>query len=149
MRVLLLADIRGTGRKDEIKDVAEGYARNYLIPKGFARVATQSVIKHKMARDEARNARALEVKKKNRELLLRANGTNVTIYARASLDGRLYAAVKEADILRALSAVGIPLSDNITVDGGNTIKQIGDYAITLTEPHGGSARITLSVRTPQ
>ena len=93
MKVYFLQDVPGVARAGEIKDVAEGYARNYLIPRRLAVVATEAVIEQVKARQAAEARRAAREAEELRELAARLEGLTVTVKVRAGKEGRLYGSV--------------------------------------------------------
>ncbi len=131
MKVYFLQDVPGVARAGEIKDVAEGYARNYLIPRRLAVVATEAVIEQVKARQAAEARRAAREAEELRELAARLEGLSVTVQARAGKEGRLYGSVTAADIAEAISAqVGRPI-DRRRVELAEPIRKTGEYQVVV------------------
>ena len=125
MKILLLADVKGKGKKDQIVNVSDGYARNFLFPKKLAVEADAKALadakEYKIAQDKAA-ARALAEK---------LEGVVVKIKATAGADGRLYGSITTADIAAALEEQsGIPLDKRKIVTDG-AIKAYGSYTLTV------------------
>jgi len=102
MEVILLQDVKGTGKKGELKDVSDGYARNYLIKKGIAKKATSGAKKELSAKKKARRREEqeeLDEAKKNKEIL---ENNSVDIEEKASEDGRLFGSVTTKQIAKAV-----------------------------------------------
>lgn len=102
MEVILLKDVKGTGKKGEIHKVAPGYAQNYLIKNGLAKEATnaaKSALKAKKKADEREQAEILEEAKKHKELL---ENNAVEIHEKASDDGRLFGSITTKKIADAI-----------------------------------------------
>ncbi len=131
MKVYFLQDVPGVARAGEIKDVAEGYARNYLIPRRLAMVATEAVIEQVKARQAAEARRAAREAEELRELAARLEGLTVTVKVRAGKEGRLYGSVTAADIAEAIAAqVGRPV-DRRRVELAEPIRKTGEYRVVV------------------
>ena len=114
MKVILLKDVKGTGKKNEVKEVSDGYARNYLLPKKLAVPADNTNMKELNEKNKSKELKAaVELGKKMEEL-------NVVIYAKAGDGGRLFGSITSKDI-----AEQIKKQHNIEVD---------KRKITLDEP---------------
>ena len=129
MKVIFNTDVRGQGKKGELKEVSDGYARNYLLPRKLASEATADNINALKLKERAR-ARQIELDKAqakaNAEKL---EGVQVIIRARAGEKGRLFGAVTNAEISRALSEqFGIEVEKNKIVQG-DPIKTFGAYTV--------------------
>src|SRR3990167_5168862 len=98
MKVLLLKNVEDLGHQGEIKMVSAGYARNFLIPRGLADIATQELIDQIERRQKKREFQAEADLKQTEELAERLNGQTLEIKARASEQGRLYASITPAKI---------------------------------------------------
>ena len=126
MKVVLLADVKGSGKKDQIVDVSDGYARNFLFPKKLAVPADNqsiNIIKNK----EASNAHKIEVERAAaKEIAAKLESAVVKIESGAGADDRLYGAVTSKDVVEALKA-----QHGITVDKRRVtmdpIKTLGKY----------------------
>jgi len=144
MKVLLLADVQGTGKKGAIVNVSDGYARNYLMPKKLAAEATPAAIK------EIERKRALEDKREQErraEALERASalrGQVIAIRAKGGEKGRLYGSVTGQEIADALKEQhGVELDKRkIECD---PIRQAGDVEITLRLYTGVTTSMTVRV----
>ena len=143
MDVILLTDVGGVGRRGEVKRVSDGYAMNYLIPRGFAEAATKDrVAKHESARkaEEAKKAAetdALALAVKSLE------AKTVTITAKATEKGGLFRAIGKKDIQNAvLTAFGIRVPESAF--GELHIKTAGDHEVTV-QVVGGKANMTARI----
>lgn len=139
MRVILLRDIPQLGNSGTIKDVADGYALNFLIPKGLAVEATQkNLAQHKKIQETAIQHK--EKEDEAYEILRRATeGKTIVILKPADAKGNLYAGVSAKDILQALRTAKFPLptnlqENNIIIDA--PIKVAGEHQITIKNPSG-------------
>lgn len=103
MKVLLLADVKGQGKKDQIIEVSDGYARNFLFPKKLAVVADAKVMSESKSKEEAKQFRLKEEKAAAKSLAEKIATLTVKITATSGADGRLYGSVTTKDIAEALS----------------------------------------------
>lgn len=148
MKVYFLQDVPGVARAGEIKDVAEGYARNYLLPRKLAVAATEAVIEQARARQAAEARRAAREAEALRELAGRLEGMTVTIAVRAGKEGRLYGSVTAADIAEAIARqVGRPI-DRRRVELAEPIRRTGEYEVVvrLGKDLAPRVRVTVSAR---
>jgi large subunit ribosomal protein L9 len=120
MKVIFLKDVRGAGRVGEVKDVAEGHARNFLIPRGLVEAATPDKIAKLEAQKQAREAAREREHEAQQAAAAALRGKTVTFTARATEKGGLFKQITPADIAKALKAQ----------HGAG----IGEEAITLAAP---------------
>ena len=102
MKVLLLADVKGQGKKDQIVEVSDGYARNFLFPKKLAVVADAKVMSETKSKEEAKQFKLKEEKAAAKALADKLATLTVTVTASAGADGRLYGSVTAKDIAEEL-----------------------------------------------
>ena len=145
MQLILLEKVVNLGQLGDIVKVKDGYGRNFLIPQGKAKRATEQ----NKAEFEARRA---ELEKHQAEILATAKGRaekleglTVQITQKAGVDGKLFGSVTNTDIAEALKAQGFDVAKaEIRMPEGH-LKQIGDYPITIALHHDATAKITVSV----
>ncbi|MBR4205480.1 MAG: 50S ribosomal protein L9 [Clostridia bacterium] len=131
MKVVLLQDVKGQGKKDEIVNVSDGYARNYLIPKKLA-VEADAKILNEIRAKEAAKARRVELEKKEaRETAAKFEAMLVKISIQAGADGKFYGSVTNKDIADALQEqYGIEIDKRkIVLDA--PIKAYGTYTVDV------------------
>lgn len=142
MKVILLKDVRGVGQHGDIKNVADGYAINFLFPQKVAEHATEEKIAHLESRKQEHQA---EIEKKEQELtdkILSLRGKKVVLSARATEKGGLFKAIAPRDIVRAIAAehsVDIPEE---VVSFPEHIKTIGEHVALLSSK---SQKVELTV----
>ncbi|MBT1247420.1 MULTISPECIES: 50S ribosomal protein L9 [unclassified Thermosipho (in: thermotogales)] len=145
MKVVLLRDVPKIGKKGEIKNVSDGYARNFLIPKGLALEATPKVLKR--LEDERKKAEEEKAKKKkeNEEILKNLQKYFYKILVKAGESGKLFGALTSSDIADAiLKFSGIKIDKkHIILD--KPIKNVGIYDILIKFPEGVSGKIKVEV----
>ncbi len=123
MKIVLLKDVANLGSAGEVKEVADGYARNYLVPQGFATLATKGLIKQAQERAEAQRKRELKARTDAEALSQRINGQTLRFVARVGELDRLYGSITNVDIAEKLAAqVGFDV-DRRRVELGDPIKR--------------------------
>jgi large subunit ribosomal protein L9 len=143
MKVLLIKDVKGLGKAGEIKNSKDGYARNYLIPKGFAKLATPEVIKEW---EEEQKRKEEELKKelaKLNELKEKIESTPIVIKHKLGANGQLYGAITNKEVAEALKEKGIEI-DKKHIDM-KQIKSVGEYEVDVKLGHGIHAKLKLIV----
>ena len=145
MKVILLQDVKGKGKKGQMLEVSDGYARNFMLPKKLAIEATADAINTMRMNDKATQERiakekaaALEISKKLREMTL-------TVTAKGGGNGRLFGAVTNQEIANALKAKsGIEL-DKRKIVLNDTIKNVGTYTVTCKLGYEINAPLTVKI----
>ncbi|MBQ2412153.1 MAG: 50S ribosomal protein L9 [Oscillospiraceae bacterium] len=104
MKVVLLQDVKDIGKKDQVVNVSDGYARNFLLPRKLAKEATAAAMSDVKAKESARAHHKREEIKAANELKAMLNGKEVTIKAKAGKEGKLFGAVTSKDVAAAIKA---------------------------------------------
>ena len=129
MKVIFNTDVRGQGRKGEMKEVSDGYARNYLLPRKLASEATADALNALKLKEKAKAAQMAKEKALAEENAKRLSGVVVQISARAGQGGRLFGAVTSQEIADALREQhGIEREKNKIVQA-EPIKQFGSFEV--------------------
>lgn len=146
MKVILLQDVKGSGKKGDLINAADGYARNFLIPKGLAMEATAGAINNKKVQDAAKAHHAQveleEAQKAQKEL----EGKMVTVKAKAGKEGRLFGAVTAKEVATALSEQYKITVDKRKVSLSMDIKAFGTYDFDLKLHTGVVAKMKVMVQ---
>lgn len=130
MKVILNKDVENLGHKDEVVNVADGYARNFLIPRGFALEATAATLKVLKERT-GRASRQLERELNSaRRLAQKLEGISLTVSKASGEDERLFGSVTKEDIVDGLREKGIDL-DRRLLDLEEPIKKLGIYVVKI------------------
>jgi large subunit ribosomal protein L9 len=129
VKVVLRTDITGVGRKGDVLDVADGYARNYLLPKGKALVATPGVEAQAEAMRKARAQRSAAERAEAVALADQLGGTTVRVTAKAGAGGRLFGSVSASDIANALASQTGAQIDRRSITLSESIKSLGTYTV--------------------
>ena len=127
MKVILLQDIKGTGKKGELKEVSDGYARNFLLPKNLAKKATAQAMSELKTAEEAKTFKIEEEKKRANGEKSQLEGQAIKITAKAGTNGRLFGSVTAKEIsaeLKKQFSINVD-KRKITLDAD--IKSFGTY----------------------
>ncbi len=146
MKVVLIQDVKGQGKKNDIIDVSDGYARNFLFPRKLAIVADAKAIndvKNKKSSEEHK----IELERANaREIAARLGETKVVISAEAGKDGRFYGAITSKDISDALKAQAKLDIDKRKIALDAPIKAFGTYIVDVKLYSGISGKLNVQVK---
>lgn len=129
MKVILLEDVKGKGKKGQILEISDGYARNFLLPKKLAIVATADAVNTVKMNDKATAERIAREKAAALDISNRMKDLIVTVYAKGGGNGRLFGSVTSQEIADALKKqAGIELDKRkIVID--DPIKNVGTYTV--------------------
>ena len=144
MKVILLQDVKGKGKKGQMIEVSDGYARNFMLPRKIAVEATADAVNTMRMNDKAtqeriarEKAEAMEISKKLREMPL-------TVTAKGGGAGRLFGSVTNQEIADALAKTGIKL-DKRKIIIAEPIKNVGTYTVTCKLGYEISAPLTVKI----
>ena len=145
MKIILIKDVPELGGKGEIVDVADGYARNYLVPRKMAVKATKGAIAQAEGMRQAAIDAAARAKEEADNLATALSGTRVVVAARAGDEGKLFGSIGAADVAEAITKfTGVDIAAK-TIDIEAPIKDIGLHEVTV-KPHAEVAfPVTLDV----
>lgn len=145
MRVILLHTVRNVGNKGDIKQVSDGFARNYLIPQGLAKLANTGDVQLLMRARERKERLGKRMLKTARSLSYAISGKTVVIEARADDTGTLYAAVTPLRIIAGVKDQYHAMLEPSQMGSFPPIKKLGLYTIPLALAPGISAELNLRV----
>ena len=145
MKVILLQNVKGLGKKDDMVEAAEGYARNYLIPKKLAVLADNKAQNELKGRVSSQQFKIEEERKAAKALAEKLNSTVVKIRSASGADGRLYGAVTSKDIAEALAKEHGITVEKRKLEIADTIKNYGTYSVTVKLYTDVSAKFTVVV----
>ena len=145
MKVIFNQDVRGQGKKGEMKEVSDGYARNYLLPRKLASEATPDMINAFKLKEKAKKAQMEREKAQAEENAKRLEGIQVTTSARAGQGGRLFGAITSQEISDALREQhGIEIEKNKIVQS-EPIKSFGSFEVKAKLGYEVSGKISVLV----
>ncbi len=145
MKVILQKDVPGLGKKDTAVEVAEGYARNYLIPKGLALPASSTALKRIAALRDAERRKHVREEDKAREDARKLKAQGITIRAKAGEKGRLYGSITSKDVADAIrEVIGVDV-DRRKIELKDPIRELGEHMVTVRLFSGVSADVMITV----
>jgi len=144
MKVLLCEDIKKLGWLGDVVDVTEGYARNYLLPQGLAKVATDGNIRAIAQEKAKRSEQRLQERKRIEKAVAAVNGAEAVLAAKVNEQGVLFGSITEPMIAANLRSQGFEVADEI-VKLPEHIKNVGAHEVTLrfTEDLTATVRVTV------
>ena len=146
MQVILMEKVVNLGNLGDVVKVKEGYARNFLIPHGKAKRATEANLKEFEGRRAELEKKAAEQLSAAQERATKLEGLSIVIARKAGVDGRLFGSVNNADVAEALAAQGIPVAKAEIRMPQGPVKQIGEYPLTLQLHTDVQAHVTVVVQ---
>ena len=146
MKVLFKKDVPDVAQAGQVKDVADGYARNFLIPRGLAVAATPQALKQVAELQAVAARHAAEEEDAARSLKTRLEAQPVVVEAKAGQQGRLYGSITTTDVATAIQKqLGTSL-DRRDLDIPEPVRQIGSYTVTARLHRAVTANVTVEVR---
>lgn len=144
MKIILKQDVSGLGKKGEIKQVADGYARNLLLPRGLAEEATPSLLRQRESREAAARKKTLRLEEEGRFKAAELEQRVFTCKAAAGEGGRLFGSVTAADIAAQLKRQGYDV-DKKKINLAEPIKSVGRHEVTVRLGPGIKATVIVQV----
>jgi large subunit ribosomal protein L9 len=145
MKIILTNEVSGLGTAGDIVEVKDGYARNYLVPRGFAIRWTKGGQKDVDAIRRARKIHEIQTLEQANEVKAKLEAVAVKLAVRAGDAGRLFGSVTPSDVVAAIKAVDGPLVDKRRVEIGSPIKTTGAHQVTVKLHSDVVARINVNV----
>ncbi|MBP2403966.1 50S ribosomal protein L9 [Streptomyces syringium] len=145
MKIILTHEVSGLGTAGDVVDVKDGYARNYLVPRGFAIRWTKGGEKDVAQIRRGRKIREIATIEQANEVKGQLEGIKVNLGTRAGDAGRLFGSVTPADIAAAIEASGGPKVDKRRVEVGSPIKTLGSHQVTVRLHADVVAKVNIDV----
>ena len=143
MKVILKADVKGTGKKGDIVEVSDGYGKNFLLKKGLAEIATSSGINEVNQRKAADSYHKAEELKAMKELAGKLNGVEVTVGIKVGENGKVFGSVTNANVVTALNEKGFKIEKKcVKMD---TVKTTGVFDAEIRLMENVTAKIKVNV----
>ena len=130
IKIVLKGDVAGVGKTGDVKQVKDGFARNFLLPRNLASVATDHALRQVEIDQKKKETKKVLEKKKAQELAEKFNNLSVTMAVEVNEDGRLYGSLTAQDVEKALSAEGIEI-DKKMILLASPIKDLGIYDLDI------------------
>jgi large subunit ribosomal protein L9 len=144
MKIILMQDIENLGYEGDTADVARGYARNHLIPKGLAMEASEANLKALEMRKKKILARRAKDKEEAEQVMGRLSGITVKVSAKAGEDGKLYGSITSRDIAQQLDSQGVVV-DRRKIIINEAIRSLGEFHVSIKLHPEVLATITVMV----
>ena len=144
MRVILLKDIENIGKQYEIKEVKDGYARNFLVPKGLAKLATKKAIEWAELQKGLLQKQDEEGLKKIQELVSNVDGTEVMISVKIGEEGQLFEKITIQKIIEKLKELGFDIKKG-QIELEEPIKELGEFPLKIKFEHNLEGEIQVVV----
>ena len=144
MKIVLLDDLPTLGRRGEVREVADGYARNYLLPQKLAVVATESNLKNLTQIRTHQESLAKKAKEDAERTAQTINSLTLTFARQASEEDRLFGSVNAADLIDVLAAQGVRIEKR-RVGLSEPIKALGEHTVPIDLHQGVTAQLKVVV----
>ncbi len=144
MQVILLEDIEKLGKKFDVKEAADGYALNFLIPKGMAKKATKETLKWLKVQKDIIAKKSEEELKKTQDFASTIDGQEVVLSVKIGEEGQLFESITTQKIAEKLKELGFEIK-KIQIDLAEPIKEMGEFPIKIKFEHNLEAEIKLIV----
>lgn len=144
MQILLTNNIEKLGKIGDVVNVADGYARNYLFPKGLATLVNPANVKELELRRRKQEAKERKEREDYKKLADELSGLEFSIAAKATEEGRLFGSITPAQVIEELSRKGYNLEEKVVIMKEH-IKECGNYEVTLSLYPGVQTLVKLSV----
>jgi large subunit ribosomal protein L9 len=144
MKVILLKDVQNLGKKYEIKEVSDGYARNYLFPKKLAKPANENTLKWLQKQREKEERKAEEELKKIQEKASKIDGQEIIIPVKVGKEKQLFQSITAKKIADKLKELGYDIKKN-QIELEKPIKELGEFPVKIKLEHNLEAEIKVVV----
>jgi large subunit ribosomal protein L9 len=145
MKIVLLEDVAGTGKAGEIKEVSKGYAKNFLLPRKLALIATPAVTKQVESRLEKEKLEESIDREKLVELAQQIEGKEIRLKARLGAGERLFGSITAADVAEELSRTIGSVIDKKKIDIEKAFRQTGSYEVAVKLASDIKPKITVII----
>jgi large subunit ribosomal protein L9 len=144
MRIILLKDIENLGKKNEVKEVKDGYARNFLIPKGLAKMATKKAMERLEAQKEIEAQKEEEGLKELQSLIENIEGREFIISVKVGDEDQLFESITAQKVQETLKQAGCDVKKP-QIELVQPIKELGEFPVKIKFDHNLEAQITIIV----
>ncbi len=145
MKVIFLQDVRGVGRRNETKDVSDGYARNFLLPNRLAEPATPAALRHLEEMKAAHDAADTALMKELAEAKKGIEGVILEFPLKADKSGAPFSSVNKDTILKALRDHKLVTTERVGIELKYPIKEFGDHVVPVDLKKGVAAELKIRV----
>ena len=145
MRIILLKDIEKLGRKNDVKEVKDGYARNFLIPQGLAKIATKQALKMLENQKKIEEKRAEKELEKIQKLITMIDGQEIIIAVKIGEKGQLFESITVQKISEKLKELGFEIKKS-QIEITESIKELGEFPVKIKFEHNLEAEIKVIIK---
>lgn len=149
MRVILLRDVKNTGRKFDVKDVSDGFARNFLFQRGLAEAATPSALRALEEKRKEHEKEELEAHKHSAAILARLKERSLIFPVKATDEGVVFGSVTKEMILSALRDAKLLTKERLEIRLEHPLKELGEHKIEVCLKSGESAEMRVILQRQQ
>ncbi len=149
MKVILLKDVKGTGKKGEVKEVSDGYARNFLLPKKMAVIANNTAVKELDEKNKAQENKAQKEYEAAVELGKKMEELNITIYSKAGDGGRLFGSITSKDIAEQIKKQHSIEVDKRKINLDEPIRVLGSRIVEIKIHQKVTTKMRVDVKEKQ
>lgn len=144
MKVILKKDVSNLGKAGEIKEIKDGYGRNYLIPKGFVEIATEGVIRSWKSSEEKRKKRIAQENEVLKQVAEKISSVTLSFSRPVSEEGTVFGSVAKSDIVKSLKAADIDINKDM-INLSASIKAVGNFEVEIILKSGIAANVKIVV----
>ncbi len=144
MKVILFQDVENIGKKFEVKEVKDGYARNFLIPQNLVKLATKKNLKWLEVQKEILEKEAEEDLKKAQQLASKMDGIEVNIVMKVGPEGQLFESVNNVKIAEKIKEMGFDVKKS-QINLPKPIKELGEFPVKINLDHNLEVEIRLII----
>ena len=144
MKVILLQDVDNVGKKYELKEVKDGYARNFLIPQNLAKAATKQALKWLEIQKEQMEKEVEEDLKKVQEIASHIDGIEVVIPVKVGAEGQLFESINTVKISEKLKEMGFEVKKS-QINLGQPLKELGEFPVKVILDHNLEVEIRVII----
>jgi len=146
MKIILLQDIKGIGKKLDVKEVSDGYARNFLFPKSLAEPATAAAQKKVAVAKAHHEKEDVEMMKRLHEIAGKLKDFALQFDIEADEHGSIFGSVNKEAIAKALREHGIVTNERVEISLEHPIKKVGEYVVTVDLKKDVSAKLKIIIK---
>lgn len=146
MRVILLEDVRGIGNKYEVKEVKGGYARNFLIPRNLAKLATPEALKKLAVQKANWEAAEREIRKNIEAIAKNLEGRSLTFFLKVDEKGHPYSSINKDMILSAIRDNHLVTKERVNIKLDHPLKELGTHEIEVDFKKGIKTKFKIELR---
>lgn len=146
MKVIFLSDVRNVGKKHDIKDVSDGYARNFLLPQNLAEIATPSAIKNLEAMKAEHEKGDKEAYARLESIARKISETKIEFDLKADKSGIIFGSVNKESIMKALREHRLIANERVDIELKYPIKELGEYTVPIDLKKGVTAKLGIIIK---